>query len=251
MKLMFVRHAEPWYAIDSLTKKGHLEAQLLSERLCKQDVKAFYTSPLGRARETARYTLEKLGREAEVLPWLAEFRGRCLDAGTGNQRIPWDFKPSLWQDRKELRDMDAWLTDDLVSGGNVAQIWQETINGLDAMLASHGYIRDGKIYRVENNQPDTIVIFCHFGIMMACLSHLLGISPLNLWQGFSTQPSSVTTLITEERVKGEVIWRCIQLGDLSHLYAADQPYSTAALYPECYTGVDSTDPPEWKEQGYR
>ena len=50
MKLMFVRHAEPWYAIDSLTAKGHREAELLSRRLCKLDVKAFYTSPLGRAR---------------------------------------------------------------------------------------------------------------------------------------------------------------------------------------------------------
>ena len=58
MKLMFVRHAEPWYAIDSLTEKGHREAELLSHRLCKLDVKAFYTSPLGRARETGRYTLE-------------------------------------------------------------------------------------------------------------------------------------------------------------------------------------------------
>ena len=71
MKLMFVRHAEPWYAIDSLTEKGHREAALLADRLAKLDVKAFYSSPLGRARETARYTLEKVGREAEVLPWLA------------------------------------------------------------------------------------------------------------------------------------------------------------------------------------
>ena len=79
MKIMFVRHAEPWYAIDSLTEKGHREAELLSRRLCQLDVKAFYSSPLGRARETGRYTLEKLGREAEILPWLAEFRGKSID----------------------------------------------------------------------------------------------------------------------------------------------------------------------------
>ena len=86
--------------------------------------------------------------------------------------------------------------------------------------------------------------------MMACLSHLIGITPINLWHGFCTQPSSVTTLVTEERVKGEVVWRCMQLGDISHLYAGDEPYSTAALYPECYTGIDSTNPPDWKEKGY-
>lgn len=250
MKIMFVRHAEPYYAIDSLTKKGHREAELLSHRLAKLDVKAFYTSPLGRARETARYTLVRVGREAEVLPWLAEFRGRSLDPENGHHRIPWDYKPSIWMDRKELRDMDTWLSDQLMDDGNVAEIWHETTAGLDALLARHGYVRDGHIYRVQDNKADTIVLFCHFGIMMACLSHLIGITPINLWHGFCTQPSSVTTVITEERVKGEVSWRCMQLGDISHLYAANEPYSTAALFQECYTGIDSTNPPEWKELGY-
>ena len=250
MKIMFVRHAEPWYAIDSLTAKGHREAELLSHRLAKLEVKAFYTSPLGRAKETARYTLEKTGREAEVLPWLAEFRGHTIDPENGCSRIPWDYKPSIWMERKELRDMNTWLDDPLMAGSDVAQVWKETTDGLDALLASHGYTRDGYMYRAENNQPDTIVLFCHFGIMMACISHLIGITPINLWHGFCTQPSSVTTLVTEERVKGQVAWRCMQLGDISHLYVADEPYSTAALYPECYTGVDSTNPPNWKEQGY-
>lgn len=250
MKIMFVRHAEPYYAIDSLTEKGHREARLLAERLAKLDIKAFYTSPLGRARETGRYTLEKVGREAEVLPWLAEFRGRSIDPENGHHRIPWDYKPSIWMDHKALRDMDTWLSDPLMAEGDVAKIWQETIDGLDALLASHGYIRDDHIYRVEDNKADTIVLFCHLGIMLACLSHLIGITPINLWHGFSTQPSSVTTVVTEERVKGEVAWRCMQLGDISHLYAAGERYSTAALFPECYTGVDSTNPPEWKELGY-
>lgn len=250
MKIIFVRHAEPWYAIDSLTAKGHREAELLSHRLAKLEVKAFYTSPLGRAKETARYTLEKTGREAEVLPWLAEFRGHTIDPENGCSRIPWDYKPSIWMERKALRDMDTWLEDPLMAGSDVAQVWKETTDGLDALLASHGYIRDGYMYRAENNRPDTIVLFCHFGIMMACISHLIGITPINLWHGFCTQPSSVTTLVTEERVKGQVAWRCMQLGDISHLYVADEPYSTAALYPECYTGVDSTNPPNWKEQGY-
>ena len=250
MKIMFVRHAEPYYAIDSLTAKGHREAELLSHRLSKLNVKAFYTSPLGRARETGRYTLEKVGREAEVLPWLAEFRGRSIDPENDLPRIPWDYKPSIWMERSILRDADAWLSDPLMSTGDVAAIWKETTDGLDALLTRYGYVRDGHIYKVDDNQPDTIVLFCHFGIMMACLSHLLGISPINLWHGFCAQPSSVTTLVTEERVKGEVSWRCMQLGDISHLYAADEPYSTAALYPECYTGVDSTNPPEWKELGY-
>ena len=32
MKLIFIRHAEPDYSIDSLTEKGFYEAQLLAKR---------------------------------------------------------------------------------------------------------------------------------------------------------------------------------------------------------------------------
>ena len=71
MRILLIRHAEPDYSIDSLTPKGRVEAELLSRRMVHYDVRDFYVSPLGRAKDTAAYTLEKLGREAEVLPWLA------------------------------------------------------------------------------------------------------------------------------------------------------------------------------------
>ena len=229
MKLMFVRHAEPDYKHDSLTLKGHREAQLLSLRLAKLDVRDFYASPLGRAQETARYTLERTHRTAETLPWLAEFRGRSIDPETGAERIPWDYKPRLWQGHPLLYDVNHWTEDELFRVGTVDAIWRETQAGMDALLARYGMICDGHLYRCDNNQPDTIVLFCHFGIMMACIGHLLGVSPMLLWHGFCTQPSSVTTLVTEERVKGEVVFRCMQSGDLSHLYAADEPCRSSTM----------------------
>jgi len=249
MKLVFVRHAEPDYAIDSLTKKGHVEAELLSRRLCQLDVKNFYVSPLGRAKDTAAYTLNKLGRTAEELPWLAEFRGKYFDENEGRERISWDFRPRFWTPRKELHDPVEWVNDPIFAGSNVSQVWQETCDGIDEVLARHGYTRDGDgIYLCDNNQKDTLVFFCHLGIIMATIAHLMHVSPVHLWQWFSTQPSSVTTLVTEERVKGEVIFRCMQMGDISHLYAGGETYSTAGLFPEVYTGRDSTNPPEWDDE---
>ena len=53
MRLLIVRHGDPDYSIDSLTEKGWKEAEYLSERLSKLDVKDFYVSPLGRAKDTA------------------------------------------------------------------------------------------------------------------------------------------------------------------------------------------------------
>lgn len=245
MRLIFVRHAEPDYSVDSLTTKGRLEAELLSRRLARLDVKAFYTSPMGRAKDTAAPTLRRMNRTARILPWLAEFRGRFFDEEKGRNVIPWDLRPRFYQAHPNLADRETWLNEPIFDDGTVRDIWQESCDGLDSLLAEHGYIRDGRLYRCENNRPDALVFFCHFGIATALAAHLIGMSPVALWQGFCMQPSSVTTLITEERVKGEVVFRCMQYGDLSHLYAADEPYSTAALFAECYDGRDSTEPASW------
>ena len=129
MKILLVRHAEPDYTIDSLTPKGRREAELLSRRLCKLDVKNFYVSPQGRARDTASYTLSKLNRTAEVLPWLAEFRGRCFNPAEGRQDIPWDYRPREWNAHPEFYQPDAWLKNPQVQDGTVQAIWDETVAG--------------------------------------------------------------------------------------------------------------------------
>ena len=73
MKLLIVRHGDPDYDIDSLTEKGWKEVEYLSQKLSKLDVKAFYVSPLGRAKDTAAPTLKKMGRTATECEWLKEF----------------------------------------------------------------------------------------------------------------------------------------------------------------------------------
>ena len=247
MKLIIVRHAEPDYARDSLTEKGWREAELLSRRLTRlENVEGWYVSPLGRARDTASVTLRKIGAEAEVLPWLHEFRGETVDPETGKLRLSWDYRPQLWKPRRLLHDSEHWLEDEWMIGSNVGQIWRETTEGTDALLARHGYRRDGVIYRCGNNRRGAIVCFCHFGVGAAMAAYVLGMAPMELMHCFSMQPSAVTTLITEERTRGEVVFRCLQLGDLSHLWAAGEPYSTAGLYAEVYDGRDSTAPVEWE-----
>ena len=47
MKLLFIRHGDPDYEHDTLTEKGHREAALLAEKLCKIPIDEFYMSPLG------------------------------------------------------------------------------------------------------------------------------------------------------------------------------------------------------------
>ena len=242
MRILLIRHAEPDYVTDSLTPKGRAEAELLSRRLVHYDIRDFYVSPLGRAKDTAAYTLSKLNRTAEELPWLAEFRGRCIDPETGGKRLPWDLPPRLWSALPGARDINTWVDAPLFARGDVREIWEETVSGTKALLARYGFTKDGPVWRGDNNTRDTVALFCHFGISMAVLAVLTDCSPLELWQRTLTLPSSVSEVVTEERVRGEVSFRITRLGDITHLESNGEKRSTAGLFPECFTGIDSTDP---------
>ena len=76
MRLIFIRHGEPDYEHDSLTEKGWREAKLLAARTKDWHVDDFYVSPLGRAQDTASFTLKAHGKTAEIIGCM-NFWARC------------------------------------------------------------------------------------------------------------------------------------------------------------------------------
>jgi len=237
MKLLIIRHADPDYSIDSLTPTGWEEAELLSRRLCKLDVKAFYVSPLGRAKDTASLTLQKMNREATVCPWLREFNCHINRPDTPTPKIPWDWLPQDWTICEDYFDRNKWCMTDVMKAGHVPEEYQWVTSELDHLLASHGYVREQDYYRAVQANNDTIVFFCHFGLECVLLSHLLNISPMTLWHGMCAAPSSVTVLHTEERRKGAAYFRMAAFGDTSHLYAGGRAPSFSARFCETYDNM--------------
>lgn len=240
MKLLIVRHADPDYSIDSLTKTGWIEAELLSRRLKKLDVKAFYVSPLGRARDTASLTLKAMGREAEVCPWLREFDAPIHKpyADSAYPSVTWDWLPEAWTAEPRYFHHREWTEPEVMKVAHVYEAWKWVADELDALLAKHGYVRQGNLYRAEQPNEDTIVFFCHFGLECVLLSHILNISPMVLWHGTCAAPSSVTTLVTEERREGNACFRMLSFGDTSHLYVADREPSFSARFCETFANQE-------------
>lgn len=232
MELIIVRHAEPNYAIDSLTAKGKAEAKLLSKKLCKMDIDYFYCSPLGRAKKTASYTLKPLRRKAETLPWLHEFKG-VVSEKDGSKECCWDRLPSYWTSIDEYYTKD-WFKTDLMSEFDVDREYKIVCDGIDKLLKKHGYEHTERIFKVNDSNHKKIVLFCHFGVEAVILSHILGISPMVLWHNFVALPSSVTTLVTEEREDGTAIFRITGFGDTGHLYAGGEKPSFMARFCECF-----------------
>lgn len=234
MKLLIIRHGDPDYSIDSLTETGWKEAAALVPRMEKLDVKAFYVSPLGRARDTASLTLKAMNREAEVLPWLREFPVKVVRPHVDRGTIAWDWLPQDWTKESRFFSRDHWMEPEVFAKTEMAETYRQVIEGLDGLLAQHGYVRDGEYYRTEQANEDTIVFFCHFGLECVLLSHLLNISPMVLWHGTIATATSVTTLITEERRKGIAYFRMNAFGDTSHLYAAGMEPAFAGRFCETY-----------------
>ena len=238
MKLMIVRHAEPNYDIDSLTPTGWQEARLLADRMCKLDVAAFYCSPLGRAKDTASFTLDRMGREAEILPWLQEFPVGVIHPGCTEPDCAWDWLPQDWATEPGYFLEEQWAQIGPMKQAGIWPHYQYVCAELDKLLARHGYVRDGKLYQAERANQDTIVLFCHFGLESVLLSHILNVSPMVLWHGTCAAPTSVTILNTEERREGIAYFRMSAFGDTSHLYAAGQAPSFAARFCETYATRD-------------
>ncbi len=235
MRLIMVRHGDPDYKKDSLTEKGWREAELLADRMAGLNVKEFYVSPLGRARDTASLTLEKMNRTATVCDWLQEFPVRIMRPDVKERRaIAWDWLPQDWTVYPEFFDREGWMSQAAFAEAGVGDEYRMVTESFDKILAEHGYCRDGLIYRAERPNRDTLVFFCHFGLICVLLSHLINVSPMVLWHGTCAPPTSVTTAITEERRQGKAVFRVNGFGDISHLYAAGEEPAFSARFCETY-----------------
>ena len=72
MRIVFVRHGEPDYEHDCLTKTGKVQADLAAKRLKSEGITEIWASPLGRAMETAQAASNELGLPIKTLDFMRE-----------------------------------------------------------------------------------------------------------------------------------------------------------------------------------
>ena len=242
MRILLIRHGDPDYEIDGLTEKGKREVALLAKKLSKEKIDKIYSSPLGRARLTAAPTAEALGLEVEILPFMREFSAKLIELPyLSAPEIPWDILPSHINKQTAVYSPSDWQKTPFIENSEVFEEYKSVCESFDALLARHGYEREGYNYKVTRSHHETIAIFCHFGVMAVVMSHLLNCSPYSLWQHTCALPSSVTTIYTEERREGIALMRATGFGDISHLYAEGEAPAFAARFCECYGDPDRHD----------
>ena len=143
MRLLFIRHGEPDYGNDCLTETGHIQAQRCAERLKSEGIDLIFSSSMGRARQTAQYTADILGKDIQILDYMHEI----VWGHEGVRDYHHDDSPWVITDRMAAEDGDlldaGWAEGRWFSGNkcveNVRMIAEET----DAFLAELGHVREG------------------------------------------------------------------------------------------------------------
>ena len=212
MFLYLIRHGEPDYETDTLTKAGIKQAKLLSKRLKSVKFDRIFTSPLGRAKQTAMPTCIRQNKKFEEMPWLSESIAYKAMSVSTEGKTNWWFAV---QNNRILTPEDAkkYETE------QTRTVYDSIISNFDSLLSELGYKKSANGYQITAENYNRIAFFCHDGISRILLSHALSI-PFHIFcASFSVPHTGVTVLHFEKTSDNLTAPRCLIFSDLSHLYA--------------------------------
>ncbi len=176
MRILIIRHGEPDYTRDCLTPLGHLQAQAAARRLQEEGIREIFSSPMGRARETASYTADLLGiQPIQLLDFMHELHWGSSDGtplfADGN---PWMIADELVRRGWDLNDT-SWTEHEFFRNNTVTAACAAVARETDRWLQELGYRREGLYYR--NTRSDdkqySVALFCHGGSSSALIAHAI------------------------------------------------------------------------------
>lgn len=239
MILYIIRHADPDYPNKTITAHGHLEAQALSERMAGESLTRIYTSPLGRAIDTARYTADATGIEPVILDWTCELKSPSVDHGPYGKLAPFNLAGEIIRSNLAAsRSHEGIAEYPYIQESPIAECAQAVRDASDAFLRELGYEREDGRYRCVQPSSEHIALFCHAGFAGVLISHLLEIPLPLIWSGIWLAPSSVTTAFFEQRSETWAVPRCMNVGDTSHLYHAGLRPQSRGVIARNWPGAD-------------
>jgi len=209
MKLLLIRHGDPDYANDALTPLGHTQARQLAETLAAVRLDAVYASPMGRAQLTAAYTARRKQMSVVTLDWLRELNGNY-----GASLWAWNLSGSDTFRGSQAITLENWQHH-VPYGRHMQPVAAALWRSFDAFIAGLGYRRLGQGYVAPRHDDRTVAFFCHAGVILTLLSHLLHVPLPVAYAQFACDPSSRTTLRFEAH-EGFGVFRLECLNDLSH-----------------------------------
>ena len=178
-----------------LNQRGEQQAEKLAERLATWPLRAVYSSPLERSRQTAAA--------------IAHPHGIPVSISEGINEV--DFGEWSGKELKKLAETPEW---ELVQahasamrfpgGESIREMQNRAVDEVERLAAAH--------------KEETIALVSHADVIKCIAAHYLGMH-LDLFQRLVTSPASLTVLRFTPRGA-----RVVTLNDTSHLQDEQQPY---------------------------
>jgi probable phosphoglycerate mutase len=179
-QILLIRHAvndvmkakklAGWMPDVHINEEGRQQATAVAERLGQLPIRAIYSSPLDRTRETAEPLAQALSLEVQVRDGLGEVK----------------YGDWTGKSLEELSKLDIWKVVQIYPSGmrfpggeSIREMQARIINELDAIAADH--------------PRDIVAIFSHADVIKAALAHYLGVH-LDLFQRIVINPTSVSVV---------------------------------------------------------
>lgn len=199
-KIIAVRHGETeWNKVErqqghlnsNLTEKGKLQAKAIGDCLLNYKIDLFYSSDLGRARETAQIISKIIKLEFTTDNRLRERNLGILQGITKSE-----FKKLYPDDWSKFNENDPDY--EMPKGESIRQRYERAINCVENLS--------------ENSKGRTILLVSHGGILMSLIYKALNL-PLNQKRTFSLFNGAINIFSISE----EMEWRLEVWGDTHHL----------------------------------
>ena len=175
MKILFIRHGHPNYEKNCLTQLGHRHAAAAALRLKDEGIEEIYSSPFGRAVETAEHTAKVLGLDVKILDFMHEITWGEPGKEPFKTGHPWTIAEEMVKNGDDLLRPD-WQENTPFKDNLLIAHCDWLNDELDKWLSTMGYTREGSCYRVGKNTDRTIAIFSHGGSSVCAIAHMMNLT---------------------------------------------------------------------------
>jgi probable phosphoglycerate mutase len=205
----------------------------VGKRLAKTDIQQVYSSPMGRARQTAEPTCRLLDLPCHIEPWAHEVEEERLSEEPYGKAISVSLIQNTYFREKGGIDLPYDRAHEAVGfrvSGMKAAAARIEAGGRD-FLERLGYQEENGVYRILRANEDKVALFCHSVMARAWISSLLHIPIHLMWSGFHYTHTGVTVLEFRNNQDGFTAPTCLCYNDMSHLYTygPDMDYDRTGL----------------------
>ena len=232
MLLYIVRHGDPDYETDSLTPRGLLQAESVGKRIAASKIDRIFSSPMGRARQTAAPAARLLGLDVTIEGWAHEIEEERLTPFPDGKIKSVTFVQNTHYRNNGSIDIPydkAFEAPGFKESGMI-HACKRIEDGGREFLKRLGYEEENGIYRIIKPNEEKIALFCHTAMARAWISSLLHIPVHLMWAGFSYTHTGVTVIKFKNNPDGFTAPKLLCFSDTSHLYAHGPDMTYDNLY---------------------